>query len=77
MNLFLYKHLDDVEALIIPQDLAAALKQNSQAEQYFSAFSPSSKKGILQWIKMAKRETTRQQRISKTVEMTAQNKKAI
>ncbi len=69
--------LDDVEALIIPQDLAAAFKQNSQAKRYFSAFSPSSKKGILQWIKMAKRETTRQQRISKTVEMAAQNKKAI
>ena len=68
--------LDDVEALIIPEDLASSLAANSQARQYFEAFSPSSKKGILQWIKSAKQTTTRERRIKKTVEMAAQNIKA-
>ena len=68
--------LDDVEALIIPDDLAAALADNASAAEYFEAFSDSAKKGILQWIKMAKREQTRQQRIEKTVTLAAQNIKA-
>ncbi len=71
-----WSFLDDVEALIVPEDLAIALAQNPQAKQYFDAFSPSAKKGILQWIKMAKREQTRQQRIEKTVALAAQNIKA-
>lgn len=66
--------LDDVE--IIPDDLAAALACNTEATKYFSAFSPSAKKGILQWIKMAKRDETRRQRIEKTVTLAAQNIKA-
>jgi uncharacterized protein YdeI (YjbR/CyaY-like superfamily) len=69
--------LDDVEALVIPADLAAALAVNGQAQAYFEAFSPSSKRGILQWIKSAKRSQTRQQRIEKTAAMAAENKKAI
>ncbi len=68
--------LDDVEALIVPDDLAAALSDNATAAKCFEGFSPSTKKGILQWIKMAKRETTRQQRIEKTVTLAAQNIKA-
>ena len=67
---------DFVEALIVPDDLAAALADNLKAQQYFAAFSPSAKKGILQWIKMAKRESTRQQRIEKTVTLAAQNIKS-
>jgi uncharacterized protein YdeI (YjbR/CyaY-like superfamily) len=68
--------LDDVEALIIPPDLSAVLAANSEAESYFEKFSPSAKKGILQWIKMAKQQKTRQQRIEKTVAMAAQNLKS-
>lgn len=68
--------LDDVEALVIPADLAAALAANALAAKYFEAFSDSAKKGILQWIKMAKRSQTRQQRIEKTVTLAAQNIKA-
>lgn len=68
--------LDDVEALIVPDDLAAALADNATAVEYFEGFSASVKKGILQWIKMAKREQTRRQRIEKTVTLAAQNIKA-
>ncbi|UFP96994.1 YdeI/OmpD-associated family protein [Gloeobacter morelensis] len=69
--------LDEVEALVIPADLAAALAQNPQAAHYFAAFSPSSKKGILQWIQSAKRGETRQKRIRETVALAANNIKAI
>ena len=68
--------LDDVEALIIPDDLAAALEANPTAKSYFEAFSPSSKKGILQWIKSAKQAKTREKRIKKTVDLAAENIKA-
>lgn len=69
--------LDKVEALIIPDDLAAALADNATAAAHFEGFSPSARKGILQWIKMAKREQTRQQRIEKTVTLAAQNTRAV
>ncbi|MEL6939313.1 MAG: YdeI/OmpD-associated family protein [Cyanobacteria bacterium J06598_1] len=69
--------LDDVEALIVPDDLAEALEANAEAKQNFEAFSPSSKKGILQWIKMAKRTETRQKRIEKTAAAARENKKVL
>ncbi len=68
--------LDDVEALVVPSDLEEALAASPLAKNNFEAFSPSAKKGILQWIKMAKRESTRQQRIEKTALLAAQNIKA-
>jgi uncharacterized protein YdeI (YjbR/CyaY-like superfamily) len=71
-----WSFLDDVEALIVPEDLAIALTANPMAQVNFEAFSPTAKKGFLQWIKMAKREPTRQQRIEKTVALAAQNIKA-
>ena len=63
--------LDDVEALIVPDDLTAALAKSAIARQNFEALSPSRKKGILQWIKMAKQEQTRQRRIEQTVSKSA------
>ena len=67
---------DEVEDLIIPADLAAALEANPTAKAYFQAFSDSAKKGILWWIKSAKRAATRQKRIDETVRLAAQNLKA-
>ena len=69
--------LDDVEALIVPDDLAEALEANAEAKQNVEAFSPSSRKGILQWIKMAKRTETRQKRIEKTAAAARENKKVL
>ncbi|MGP1375422.1 MAG: YdeI/OmpD-associated family protein [Almyronema sp.] len=67
---------DDIEDLIVPADLAAALAANPTAKTYFEAFSDSSKKGILWWIKSAKRPATRQKRIEETVRLAAENIKA-
>lgn len=72
----MWTFLDDVEALIIPEDLAIQLNNNPVAKENFEAFSPSSKKGILQWIKMAKKADTRKQRIEKTAALAAENIKA-
>ena len=68
--------LDSVEALKIPPDLATALATNKKAKAYFGAFPPSSKKIILWWIESAKREATREKRISETVRLAAQNIRA-
>lgn len=65
--------LDAVEALLVPEDLALALAANPLAEQYFSAFGNTAKKLILTWINSAKRPTTRQQRIEKTVAAAERN----
>ena len=59
--------LVDVQSGVIPNDLATALQANPVAEQYFTAFPPSSKRIILEWIKMAKTAETRGKRIAETV----------
>ncbi|MBI5679351.1 MAG: YdeI/OmpD-associated family protein [Methanobacterium sp.] len=69
-----YYFLDDIEALIIPEDLKEALNANELAKKHFEAFSDSVKKQILYWIKTAKRPQTRKNRIEKTVILAAENK---
>lgn len=59
--------LNDVDALIVPSDLAAALDSAPLARSNFDAFSKSSRRGILEWIKQAKRKETREKRIAETV----------
>jgi uncharacterized protein YdeI (YjbR/CyaY-like superfamily) len=66
--------LDEIEALVIPLDLEAALATNEVAYQHFVSFSNSTKKNILAWIGSAKRSETRLKRIEQTVELAAQNK---
>lgn len=68
--------LDAVEALTIPEDLAAALAADADAARHFAAFNPSSKKNILFWIASAKRPETRQKRIAETVALAAKNVKS-
>jgi uncharacterized protein YdeI (YjbR/CyaY-like superfamily) len=70
-----WNKLDMVEELRIPQDLSEAFAVNKVAEDYFKAFSKSSKKGILFWIESAKRSETRSKRISETIRLAAQNKR--
>lgn len=60
--------LDDVEALIIPADLEAALAKYQGAKQFFEHLNKSSKKGLLYWVISAKRPATRQKRIADIAE---------
>jgi uncharacterized protein YdeI (YjbR/CyaY-like superfamily) len=68
--------LDQVSALQIPEDLAQLFAENPTAKENFDKFSPSSKRGILEWIFNAKQPETRLKRITETATLAAQNKKA-
>ena len=63
-----WNSLDDVENLVVPDDLAAALASNADAACGFGALSPSQRKMALYWISSAKRPETRSRRIAKTVD---------
>jgi uncharacterized protein YdeI (YjbR/CyaY-like superfamily) len=65
--------LDEIDALVVPDDLAAALAANEEARRRFDAFPPSARKMILRWIKSAKRAETRQRRVAETVRLAAMN----
>jgi uncharacterized protein YdeI (YjbR/CyaY-like superfamily) len=67
--------LDEVEALIIPDDLKEAFNNSPDAKDFFDNISKSSKKSILHWLLMAKRPETRLQRLKEIVENAAQKKK--
>ena len=68
--------LDDIDALVVPADLAAALAADGRAQRHFDAFPPSAKRLILHWIKGAKRPATRQRRIAETARLAAANIRA-
>ena len=67
---------DEIEDLVIPDDLAEALRSSPSANTHFARFSASAKKNILWWIKSAKRAPTRARRITTTVERAAENRLA-
>ena len=67
---------DEIEDLVVPPDLAAALAANETAQTRFDNFPPSSKKNILWWIKSARKPETRAARVAKTAELAAQNRMA-
>lgn len=69
-----WEALDDVDAMIVPDDLAAALATQERARLHFEGFTPSRKKMILHWIKSAKRAETRARRIAETVRLAADNR---
>jgi uncharacterized protein YdeI (YjbR/CyaY-like superfamily) len=68
--------LNEVDALIIPSDLKAALEATPAALENFEAFPPSTRRGILEWIFNAKRPATRTKRIQETAKLAAQNIRA-
>jgi uncharacterized protein YdeI (YjbR/CyaY-like superfamily) len=70
-----WEALDEVEALVVPADLTAALEANAAAQQHFSSFPPSARKQLLQNLAAARRPETRQQRIERIVANAAQNRR--
>lgn len=61
--------LEEVEELIIPDDLETAFQNQPNAKEFFLSLSKSNRKAILQWIVLAKRPETRQNRITETVDL--------
>jgi uncharacterized protein YdeI (YjbR/CyaY-like superfamily) len=68
--------LDDVEALVEPEELRLALDARPEARGHWDAFPRSTKRATLEWISAAKRAETRTQRITKTVALAADNLRA-
>ncbi len=68
--------LDEVEALIIPSDLASRMSAYAGSAQNFQAFPRGVKRGILEWIAQAKRPETRAKRIEQTASLAAKNIRA-
>ena len=68
--------LDDVEALVVPDDLAAAFAAHPGSAAEWEDFPPSARRGILEWIVQAKRPATRARRIEETARLAARGERA-
>jgi uncharacterized protein YdeI (YjbR/CyaY-like superfamily) len=66
-----WEFLDDVEAMVLPDDLADALARHEGARGHYEDFSNTKKQAVLMWVKQAKRAATRADRIAKVAEAAA------
>jgi uncharacterized protein YdeI (YjbR/CyaY-like superfamily) len=71
-----WEALDDVEALVEPDDLRAALDAVPEARRRWDAFPRSAKRAVLEWILTAKRPETRERRVRESVEGAAHGERA-
>jgi uncharacterized protein YdeI (YjbR/CyaY-like superfamily) len=74
-RLGLWESLADVDELLVPDDLAAALSANPPADTTFAAFAPSYRRNVLRWIAIAKTPATRAKRIEQAATLAAQGRK--
>lgn len=63
--------LDEVEALVEPADLRAALDGDPEARRGWDGFPPSVRRAILEWIAAARRPETRARRVAETAAQAA------
>ena len=68
--------LDDIENLVEPDDLRAALDATPAAREHWDAFPRSTKRATLEWISLAKRPQTRAKRIEETATLAARGERA-
>lgn len=68
--------LDDVENLVEPPELAAALDAVPVARANWDAFPRSTRRATLEWLAAAKRPATREKRVAETVELARENQRA-
>ena len=61
--------LDGASELVIPDDLARAFEGLPGSLQTFTAFPPSARRAILEWIAAAKRAETRAKRVQETARL--------
>jgi uncharacterized protein YdeI (YjbR/CyaY-like superfamily) len=67
--------MDDVEKLIVPEDLRAALVKNGSSMEFFQSQSKSIKKGLLHWVTVARKSETRKKRIEEIARLAAKGKR--
>ena len=68
--------LDDVENLVEPAELTAALDAVPEARVAWDALPRSARRATLEWIAAAKRPATRERRLAETVELARRNLRA-
>lgn len=68
--------LDAIENLEEPDDLRAALDATPGARGHWDGFPRSARRGILEWISLAKRDETRAKRIRTTADAAARGERA-
>ncbi|OIQ22950.1 YdeI family protein [Lacinutrix sp. MedPE-SW] len=68
--------LDAVEKGIIPEQLQTAFNNNPNAFKNYKNFAPSYRKSYLYWLNQAKRETTKQKRITEIIKLCEANIKS-
>ena len=71
----LWDFMNDVDNLVIPKDLAVGLAKYPNATAFFHAINDSSKRFVLRWLKLAKTEKTRANRIEKLAQLSAKGEK--
>ena len=71
----LWTFMDDVDALIVPDDLDKQLRKRKAALSNFGNSSPSYRRNVLRWLKLAKAEATRKKRIVKIFDFASRNEK--
>lgn len=71
----LWNFMDDVDQLIIPDDLYAALSKRPAALAFFEAINDSSKRNALRHVKLAKTAKTRTKRIEQLAVLSAKGEK--
>lgn len=62
------------KTLVVPSELAGALKENRKAALAFEKFPPSHKREYAEWISEAKGEDTRKRRVDAAIEWIAEGK---
>lgn len=64
----------DVDALVVPGDLAAGLSAHGATDR-FAQMAPSYRRNVLRWLSTAKRQPTRDARIEKIASLAARSEK--
>jgi uncharacterized protein YdeI (YjbR/CyaY-like superfamily) len=64
-----------VDALLVPDDLAAMLRAHPPADPWFQAAAPSYRRNVLRWIAAARKPETRRARIERTVDAARSGRK--
>ena len=61
----------------IPKDLLKEFKKDKEAKTFFDKLSYTHKNEYVRWVEEAKKEETRQNRVTKTIEMLKKGKRGI
>ena len=67
--------MDDVEDLVVPDDLAAALDARPGARDHWESFPATARKQALAWIVLAKRAETRASRVTDVADASARGER--